>query len=319
MPTTNSVFLSSAIAFVFLHSLSLVQRRRKYRSLLLPFLLSILQQLESYFPPATLSASGPSTASNSAARRNGRSSTSSKHHRRSQSSHPIGASPSSRIPADEENLQTAVVLHNRDLEIYVTLPSAEKRLFVDVQEEIYLPDSTSSGPQKTKKQKVDHHSNVEEKSATGSTPTTSSNSSATINSSASSMQVDKVTASSKGTEKAAKPTSTPLAPKDPSSTSSAGTSSKSVITSGSVPTITISDQQQKKKNATTSTSFQEGVKKQESQPRIPYSTFEHVKLNVRVKPSSHKAKGKNQDSSGVKVAALSKPAGESPQYLLHFP
>lgn len=277
------------------------------------------QQLESYFPPATLSAPGPPTTSNSASRRNGRSSNSSKHRRKTRSSYPTGASSSStRTPADEENLQTAVILHNRDLEIYVTLPSAEKRLFVDVQEEIYIPDSTSSGSQKTKKQKVDHHNNGEVKQSIVASASTSFTSNATITSSAPSMQVDKVEESSKGKQKAVKPTSTALAPKDPNSTSSAGTSSKSAITPVSVPTIPISDQQ-KKKTATTSTSVQERVKKQESQPRIPYSTFEHVKLNVRVKPSSHKAKGKNENSSGVNVAALPKPAGESPQYLLFFP
>lgn len=323
------------------------------------------KQLESYFPPAAPTGTATREEATAGSRNVLRT---------AGGDHPIRSLParkkkqkqgtsSSDIPIDEEDMQTAVVLNNRDLEIYVTLPSAEKRLFVDVQEEIAVPSISSH---KAKKRKVGHHAadgkkelgkkvkegQVEEggkkerekgkgkgKSASTSTP---------------SALASKDPNAAKGQSSAAS-SSKPTASKDAKENKSASASSK-IMTSKStttekgkqteiasasdkltdptasgalVPATSISPDSEdddvinsllrrpgtsneKDQNITTSAN----VKPQEKS-RLPYSSFEHVKLNVRVRPptSGSYKKRKNSDSSGVDISAIDRKIGK--RFLLH--
>lgn len=184
------------------------------------------------------------------------------------------------------------MLKNRDLEIYVTLPSAEKRLFVDVQEEVSVPlssPSSSSSSHRAKRPKLNTQKGDSEKSKSSLSIASSAAASSSKLTSASSH-------SSKVAQTSSKIGPSPLGPKDPNAVTPAASS-----TAATVPA--------KDKDAANSRTIpsQKMKNTDSSAPRIPYATFEHVKLNVRVRPPvAKKEKENGKASSGITVEALSK-------------
>lgn len=202
-------------------------------------------------------------------------------------------------------MNTAFLLNNRSLEIYVTLPSAEKRLFVDVQEEVSVPKEPSS--HRSKRLKVDDEQiDLEQSlpsSQSASTPASVASSSKTTSGTVS--VLSSLKASAPAREQAPKPTHAPLTAKDPNASALPAKERKS----SSLSTLKVpSDATPTESNKTTAPPTK--THKPESVPPAPYATFDQVKLNVRVKPTLSSIKDKAKHGSGINVATLPKKTGK---------
>lgn len=261
---------------------------------------ALCPQIESYFPLRNSSNSLPSLPSNMSGSTDP--TLGSRNLTSAEIPTLISSSSMSKTPKPHD-LETVFFLNNRDLEVYVTLPNAEKRLFVDIQEEIHpsLFNTSNShifgANRATKKAKVDKG---EGKSPSVNKDVAPSAQNPRQKDSAKTFASTETRTVATGDQHVQRKA---LLVKDcnkPKKTDSLALSSaKSKFTKSKVTEKNVMSRE-----------TSEGPQSS-SKNRLPFATFEQVKLNVRVRPplpSTHS----HGDTKGVKVSALQKKTGKDP-------